>query len=311
MKKKITAAAVQMCAKLGDVEANLEKTSRLIDEAFHRGAELVVVPEFFTSAMGFHSSLLQSALSFNGKALQLLLNKAREHRGAVGGSFLAQKEDGHRYNTFIMAFPDGKYYTHDKDLPTMWENCYYRGGDDPGIMGTPWGPIGVALCWEMIRTQTVKRLRSQIDLLVAGSCWWTLPDRSIPFPFKKRLSQINLKIMQDTPARMARLLGVPVVHAANAGDFTCAVPWLPGFKYRSFFLGETQIVDEKGNILSRMAREDGEGVIVAEINTGKNNPAEQPPDSFWIPRLPFSLKLFWHYQNLHGKRYYRKNIRAQ
>ena len=137
---EFTAAAVQLEARLGDVNYNLAKTNNLIDDAFRRGADLVIVPEFFTTGIAFHPSLLNAALPLEGRALQLLCDKARRYNRPVGGSFIAIKQDRERYNTFVLAFPDGSYYSHDKDLPTMWENCYYRGGSDPGILETsgPW-----------------------------------------------------------------------------------------------------------------------------------------------------------------------------
>src|SRR5690606_32897072 len=153
---------------------------------------------FFTTGIAFHPSLLNAALPLEGRALQLLCDKARRYNRPVGGSFIAIKQDRERYNTFVLAFPDGSYYSHDKDLPTMWENCYYRGGSDPGILETPLGPWGVALCWELIRTQTARRLRSKIDLLVGGSCWWTLPEK-IPLPLKKKLIRINRELMEEAP----------------------------------------------------------------------------------------------------------------
>lgn len=306
MQRNLTAAAVQMEARLGDVAANLLKAEKLIGEAFRKGAELVVLPEFFTSAAGFHPAMLDAALPLRGKAYDLLLNSARRYGAPVGGSFIAVKEDGQRYNTFVLAFPDGSCFTRDKDRPTMWENCYYLGGDDDGILETPLGPVGVSLCWEMIRGQTTRRLLSRVGLLLAGSCWWTLPGRGIPLPFKRTLARLNLETMRQAPSRMARMLGVPVVHAAHAGTFQCAVPWLPGLKYRSHFLGETQIVDSGGKILARMSREQGDGVVTARIQTGAREPLEPVPEGYWVPRLHPFFKFFWYYQNLHGRRYYRR-----
>ena len=303
--REIIAAAIQMEAKLGNVPANLAKAERLIEEALVKGARLVIVPEFFTSAVAFHPSLLQAALPFQGKALDLLVSQAKKHQGLVGGSFIAVKKDGERCNTWVLAFPDGSFATHDKDLPTMWENCYYRGGSDPGVLRTPLGPVGAAMCWELIRTQTARRLRGQVDLLVAGSCWWTLPEGKLPLPFKQSAARRNLEIMRDTPARMARLLGVPVVHAAHAGRFEGKMPGLPGLKYRSHYLGETQIVDAGGGMLARLAREQGEGIIFAKIRLGRPAPSEEIPARFWIPKLHPMLKLYWQALNFHGRRYYR------
>ena len=78
-----------------------------------------------------------------------------------------------------------------------------------------------------------------------------------------------LDVLKATPGRFARILGVPVVHASHAGRFE-GLSW-PGkpAPFPSSYLGETQIVNGRGEILARMSREDGEGVITADIVMGE------------------------------------------
>ena len=300
---KLRVAAVQMKARLGDTGYNIDAAERLAKEAFRQGADWVILPEFFTSAMGFHPKMLDAALPLEGRPMEMLKGLAREHSGVVGGSYIALR-GRHSYNTFVLALPDGTTLMHDKDQPTMWENCYYQGGNDEGILNTPAWSTGVVLCWEFVRTRTARRMLGRVDLVVGGSCWWTLPEKSLP-GFPAGLHDRNLEIMVRTPARFAGLLGVPVVHAAHAGGFEGGLPLFPGFPYRSHYLGETQIVDGAGRILARMRREDGEGFVSAELDLSeKHDPLESVPEGFWIPNLPRAFRLLWAIQNLHGKHYY-------
>ena len=113
--------------------------------------------------------------------------------------------------------------------------------------------------------------------------------------------------MAEIPGRFARLVGVPVVHAAHAGEFDGGLPLAPGFPYRSYYLGETQILDGAGRILARMRHEDGEGFVSAELDlTEKHGPREPLPAGFWIPSLPRAFRRLWTIQNLHGWIYYRR-----
>jgi predicted amidohydrolase len=60
----------------------------------------------------------------------------------------------------------------------MWEHYFYEGGDpiDTGVLGTYDNTrIGAAVCWEFMRTMTARRLRNQVDVIMAGSCWWSIP----------------------------------------------------------------------------------------------------------------------------------------
>ncbi|HQJ07395.1 MAG TPA: carbon-nitrogen hydrolase family protein [Deltaproteobacteria bacterium] len=303
MNDLLKTAAVQMKAEMGNVALNLEKADKLIDEAASKGARMVILPEFFTSAMAFDPSLLQAAVEMNGKASELLITKARQHQAYVGGSFISSR-DGERYNTFVLAMPDGLTACHNKDQPTMWENCYYAPGSDDGILNTPLGPIGAVLCWEFVRNRTVNRLIGKVDCIVGGSCWWTVPMNWPLYSFWEWHHRINIKLMSTTPATLSRILGVAVVHAAHAGDFTGTMPLLPGVPYSSCYLGETQIVDRSGVIVARMKREDGEGVILADISLGRVSPSLSYTTSFWIPKLPLLFRMVWIYQNMYGKRYY-------
>lgn len=312
MNERIRVAAVQMRAVLGDVEQNLRSAERLVRQAFESGAEWVILPEFFTSAVAFHPRMLGAARPLEGGGPREMLQAlAREYGRVVGGSFVALRAQ-RRYNTFVLAFPDGSTWYHDKDQPTMWENCYYEGGCDDGVLETPRGKIGAALCWEFVRTRTARRLRGRVDIVVGGSCWWTLPERRLP-GFPRSLHARNLEILRETPSRFARMVGAPVVHAAHAGEFEGRLPLFPGFPYRSRYLGETQIVDAEGRLLGRMRSEDGEGFVAAEVELGKKvSPADPIPERFWIPDLPLQFRLMWALQNLHGRMYYsRKTLPSQ
>jgi len=299
-------AAVQMTAGLGRVEKNMRAAEALATEAFGQGARMVILPEFFTTAMGFSPDMDRAARPVEGAPMRLLQKLAADHDGIAGGSFLSRR-GLHHYNTFVLAFADGTVCTHDKDQPTMWENCYYRGGSDDGVLETPIGPVGAVLCWEFVRTRTARRLLGRVNLVVGGSCWWDLPEARLP-GFTPAVREKNLAIMRQTPARFARLTGCPVVHAAHAGNVMCKTPLVPGLAYRSHFLGETQIVDGNGTVLARMDRTDGEGFVLADLDlTARHAPSEPISDRFWIPDLPAAIRFAWWYQNLHGEWYYNRH----
>lgn len=300
---KIRAAAVQMQPVLGDVDANLASAERLIRAAFEQQAEWVILPEFFTSGMAFHPIMLDAARPVDGEPLQLLLRLAGEYGGIVGGSYLAVR-DGEVYNTFALVFPDGSVRFHDKDQPTQWENCYYIGGDDDGLLDTPIGTVGAALCWELIRTRTVKRMVDQVELVVGGACWWGLPDYVPP---EHPLHGENLMLLRSAPVTFARMMRVPVVFASHAGDFTGYKPPDATTLQHRPYMGETQIVDGYGTVLAHMTRDEGEGFVVAEITPGVvEAPQLSPPERFWIPDLTAPYLSAWDELNRFGEDYYQR-----
>ena len=91
--------------------------------------------------------------------------------------------------------------------------------------------------------------------------------------------------LRQAPGDLARRLGVPVVHAAQAGEFEGLTPGNETVPFVSRFLGETQITDGHGNVLTRLAYEDGEGVVTADITPGRIAGDLAPiPQSFWTVR---------------------------
>ncbi len=303
----IRAAAIQMRATVGDVSGNLSKAESLVLEAFRNGAQWVILPEFFASAVAFTPAMLSAWLPLEGPALELMRRLARDHDGVVGGSYIA-KSGKDCFNSFLLVFPDGRCFRHDKDLPTMWENSYYMGGSDDGILETPAGPAGVAMCWEFIRSQTARRLLGNVNVVVGGSCWW---DLRLPVRPQDEGDQLQLlNILRQAPGVLATRLGVPVVHASHAGEFEGLVPGKETSHYISRYLGETQITDGHGKVLARLSREDGEGIITAEITPGPVKGKTAPiPDTFWSVDLPPNALRAWDYLNNLGRDYYEGTFR--
>lgn len=304
-------AAIQMRAGLGDVDGNLEAAESLVRDAVARGAEWVVLPEFFTTAMAFDERMLGSARTLTGEPAQLLCNLAERHGITVGGSFLAIHSDGIVRNTFVLAGPGGVLGTHDKDLPTMWENCYYEPGDDDGVIDTPEGPVGAAVCWEFIRSSTALRLRGRVRLVVGGSCWWDVPANLPGGPVWRRLHDQNLRLCDRAIPTFAGLVGVPVVHANWCGRTEGR--WALGTRYVTRYVQDARIVDASGRELARRPADRGAGVITAEVDLHEPTPSAEIPRSFWIHRenrLPH-WRLFWWLQNRHGRRYRKRTGAAR
>lgn len=296
-------AALQMTPKLADWQANLEQAERLIRDAQAQGAQWIVLPEMFTTAAAFHPDMLTAIQPLDGLAAQMMRRLAREGDSVIGGSFLASR-DGDVYNSFLLVFPDGRILRHDKDQPTYWENCFYRGGDDDGVLSTPIGNVGSVLCWELIRSRTMRRLRGRTRLVLAGSCWWTLSD---DVDADNPLRTANLSMLQSAPVQCARMLGVPVIHGSHAGPFHGFFsPDLADVPYQSTYLGEAMVVDADGTVLARRSAAEGAGVVVANIVLPQDpTPSLDIPEAFWMPaEMPEPWKDSWQRWLASGADYY-------
>jgi predicted amidohydrolase len=302
------AAAVQLEARVADVDANLEACERLADGAGREGAECIVLPEFFTTGIGFVEELADAALAPDGEATELLRSLASRHGAMVGGSFLCRDADGEVRNAFFVATRDGDIAgRHDKDLPTMWENAFYVGGADDGVIQADGLTVGAAVCWELMRTQTVRRLRGRIDVALTGSGWWSFSENWPPRAVMRRLESANHRRAVRAAQELAPYVGAPVIHAAHAGRLECPLPWSP-LPYRGRFEGGTLITDAEGRVLARRHRDDGEGLVIAEVDPGRREPLRRPPDRFWLHDRGAVAALAWTYQRLHGRPWYAAHV---
>jgi predicted amidohydrolase len=304
-------AAVQLEAVVADVDANLAACERLADAAAAEGAEAIALPEFFSTGIGFVPALAHAALPPDGPATELLCDLATRHGALVGGSFLCRDGDGEVRNAYLVARLDGSIAgRHDKDLPTMWENAFYVGGDDDGVIDVDEDlTVGAAVCWELMRTQTVRRLRGRIDLALTGSGWWSVPRSWGPGPLMDLLEARNCAAARRAAESFATYIGAPVVHAAHAGQLSCPTPWSP-LRHEGHFEGATVICAGDGTVLASRDWRDGEGFVVADVEPGRVPHSAEPPDRFWLHRRGAIAAATWHYQRAHGRRWYRRHVRA-
>jgi predicted amidohydrolase len=302
-------AAIQLETRLADVAANLEACERLADDAAGAGAEWIALPEFFTTGVAFDERLADAALAPDGAAFELMRSLATRHGATVGGSFLARDDDGHVRNAYLLIGPGGELLgRHDKDLPTMWENAFYVDGEpgDDGVIETGELCAGAAVCWELMRSQTARRLRGRVDLVTGGSCWWSIPELP-PRAMTRRLEVPNARTASIVAERFARMVGAPVVHAAHSGRFESAMPWMP-LRYRGYFEGGALVCDASGRVLDRRDRRDGAGFAIADVEPRRVPPLDPVPDSYWLHRRGAVPAAAWTMQRLHGRRWYRRNV---
>lgn len=300
-------AAVQLQAVLGDVDANLALAAQAVADAVRQGAEVVALPEFFSSGVAFSATVAAAAQPMDGQAVQALCSWARTHDVQISGSLLVRDADGHVRNAMLLVDPNGVRARHDKDLPTMWENALYVGGapDDDGLVEVDGTAIGLAVCWELTRSATVHRLGGRVDLVLAGSGWWSVP-RWRPRRLFDHWQRANAARARQAPGLFAEHVGAPVVHASHSGRVECLMPGLPGLRYRGHFEPSTGIWDSSGAPVAVASGAQAQ-VVVADLPLLRTPPRPPAPSSFWLTP-PGPLPLFaWHQQRWHGQRWYARH----
>src|SRR5699024_8140156 len=138
------------------------------------GAEVITLPEIFTPPIVFRAEVHGAVLPPDTAAVALLRRVARRHGGGIGGLMLIA-EGADACNRYHLVEPAGTPELNAKHPPTMWENAFYGPGSDDGVARTGSGRVGMAVCWELIRNQTARRMLDRVDLVMTGTHWWTVP----------------------------------------------------------------------------------------------------------------------------------------
>ena len=227
----------------------------------------------------------------------------------LGGGFLAVR-GRHAYGTFVLAEPNGAVHLHDKDIPTAWEQNFYRGGDDDGVVRCEslGATVGLMSGWEWARNRTAGRVRAGgAQLVLGGMCWPSMP-LNWPGPLRlwaEREHATWRRQARELPGQVARITGVPVAHASHVGPVEGATPLGPGIPWRTQMIGESQVCDRDGTVLARLTLEDGEGHVAADVELAPAHPSEPVGERFWIPRMTLTTHAAWHAMNAHGALAYR------
>ncbi len=311
-RKTIRAAAIQVDTKIGQTDENLAACQKLVEIAVDEGANWVGLPEFFNTGVSWEPDLVNKIEFQDGKSASFLQSLSKKYSIVLGGSFMCRlpgKGVRNRYLCFNKGELVGK---HDKDLPTMWETAFYEGADesDTGYLGDIDGyRVGAAVCWEYIRTQTSRRLQGKVDVLIGGSHWWSLPTNWPDWLVAKTEAYNNENLMQSV-RETARLIGAPVIHGSHCNTITCDFLGLPFLQYQGVLEGNAAVVDANGNILARRYKEEGEGIVIADVTPGNIQPDRADiPDRFWLRKRSVFAAFSWHYHGYLGKRWYLKNVR--
>lgn len=317
--RRLRAAAIQLEGVPGRVDLTLARLETMIAEAGQRGARVIAVPEFCTSPVPMRADVHAAVLPRENTAVEMFRRLASRYGATIGGSMLVSDDD-EVYNRYHLVEPDGRVHTHDKDLPTMWENCFYTGGgtgrSNDGAFDTGLGGVGVASCWELIRTQTVRRLRGRVGLAVTGTHWWGVPENwgGVTSRALGAIALYNRYLSENAPAEFARRLGAPVLQASHCGPLRSEFLLAPAsdfsVPYATEFVGATQIVDATGTVLAMRRTAEGPGIVFADVESGALEPVADLEGRFWIPDLPLLVRGYWHQQNLVGRSYYRRSGRA-
>jgi N-carbamoylputrescine amidase len=265
-------ACAQMTGCGGSIDERLSRIAEHARGAASGGAQLLVLPEM--SVPGYELRHDMVAEPVPGRTTRALAEIARAHDiFLVAGA--TELEAGSRYNTLLLAGPDGLVGRYRKLHVSAVENAYWRSGREPTVLECDLGRIGFGICADMIFESPWRGYRGAVDLVVIGAAW---PDHSFtrPFPYGDWFARTHVEATRAVPVHLSRAVGVPVVLANAAGSFAARLPPF-GSALSGRFAGRSCIVDH--DVLARAGVD--EQLISASVDAKARTPSvELEP---WIP----------------------------
>jgi len=232
---------------LGDIEKNLEIMENLIKNAQEKcngKLDLIAFPELFITGYNLRDNYSKVAeeIPSSSKAQKGIINLSKKYNVHVATG-IVEKSGKSLFNSAIMIGPDGYIGHYRKQfLPNFGpfeEKLFFGEGDQTPVFETPFGKIGVQICYDLFFPETSMGLaRNGAELI------------------------LNLAASPTTSR--------PLFHRvipARAIETTCFYAYSNnvGTQGSLTFAGESVIVDPRGKTIAEMPSFE-EGVIVCELS---------------------------------------------
>jgi omega-amidase len=148
--KTVTIALAQIDLALGNPAKNLDTARAKIAEAKTRGADVILLPELWSTAYDLeHATAHASALDTGMFAV--LADAARENQIAVVGS-LMEMLDGMVYNTATFVDAHGiriGLYRKLHLVPMLDEDKFLASGNDAQVFDAEFGKLALGVCYDL------------------------------------------------------------------------------------------------------------------------------------------------------------------
>lgn len=264
---RLTIALGQMDVPPGRPEENLERARTLAGRAQEAGADLLLLPELWLHGYDLGRAS-ERATPLNEGGFAHMADMACRFRLYLCGSLL-ERHSGGVSNTAVLYAPDGSLlgaYRKIHLFRMMEEPRYLVPGDRAVVCPSPWGPLGLAVCYDL-RFPELFRV-----MALAGAVLFLIPAQ---WPVRRIEAWTIL-------ARARAIENELFVAACNR----------VGMEHEAVFPGQSLVVDPWGQVL--VQGDDQEGLLVAQADLGQMRKArryltvfeDRRPQAYRLPEYP-------------------------
>jgi omega-amidase len=275
----LTIALAQMNVLTGQPDANLARARDFAAQARDAGADLLLLPELWFNGYDLERAEERATPLGEGGFVHMAA-LAREFGLYLAGSLLERHAGGacgeRRFaysrtvsNTAVLYAPDGSLlgsYRKIHRFRLMQEHRYLAPGDRATLCPTPWGPAGLAICYDL-RFPELFRV-----MALAGAVLFLVPAQ---WPVRRVEAWLLL-------ARARAVENELIVAACNR----------VGNDGQATFPGRSLVVDPWGNVL--VEGDDREGLLIAQADLREIDKArryltvyeDRRPDAYRVEPAP-------------------------
>ncbi|KAL2526135.1 Nitrilase-like protein 2 [Abeliophyllum distichum] len=247
-------AAAQMTS-INDLSANFATCSHLVKEAASAGAKLLCFPENFSYVGSKSGDSLKIAESLDGPVMTKYCSLARESNIwlSLGGFQEKGPDDAHLCNTHVLIDDAGnirstfrKMHLFDVDVPggaVYKESSFTEAGKDIVAVDSPFGCLGLTVCYDLRFPELYQQLRFHHDAQVL----------LVPAAFTTVTGQAHWEVLLRARAIETQCY---VIAAAQAGKHS---------DERESY-GDSMIIDPWGTVIGRLPDRLSTGIAVADID---------------------------------------------
>lgn len=144
--------------RIASLAAYAEKLDRLVAEGVAGGGGLLAMPEYASMEVAAAYGAAQDPVAerdavcaVSGELLAIMRDTARRHGVWLLPGTLPWRDGGQVVNRAPLIAADGRMAFHDKQVMTRFEaeQWHVAPGCPPRVFDTPWGRIGIAICYDV------------------------------------------------------------------------------------------------------------------------------------------------------------------
>jgi predicted amidohydrolase len=247
MAKKV--AVLQIDSVLGDQWANLAKIDRMIAQLNDPEVRLAAFCEYGLS--GYCTDLMKIAEPIPGKITDALCEISKRHNIWITGGLPEKVSETQLANSMVMISPkDGLVANYRKIHPFSSERSVVVFGEEPVVVDTEAGRVGLSICYDFVFPEFIRGLRLKGAEIIVNSTFWYADDFSTALGWgpSQVLAMSRVRAMENK---------CYVMMACRTGTERKGTNVMHGF-------GHSSISDPMGCIIAQA--ELGEKAIKAEID---------------------------------------------